>query len=142
MSDLQRALEIAVTAHKGQSQKSGSPYVLHPLKLMFSVTSEEAQICAVLHDVVEDTHWELDELKAEGFSQDIIDALDCLTHQEGVDYESYIEKICLNALATEVKLADLKDNMNVRRLPKMTEGALTRIEKYHKAWLRLDGQID
>jgi len=141
MADLQRALEIAVTAHKGQTQKNGSPYVIHPLRLMFSVDSNEAKMCAVLHDVVEDTYWELDELKAEGFSQDVLEALDCLTHQEGVNYEVYIEKISSNRLATEVKLADLKDNMNMRRLPKMSSGALERIEKYHKAWVRLGGPI-
>lgn len=142
MSDLQRAIEIAVTAHKGQTQKSGSPYVLHPLRLMFSVTSEEAQMCAVLHDVVEDTHWELEELKAEGFSQEVIEALDCLTHQDGVDYEVYIDKISLNSLAKEVKLADLKDNMNMRRLPKMNASALARVEKYHKAWVKLGGPVE
>jgi len=142
MSNLQRALEIAVTAHKGQVQKSGSPYVLHPLRLMFSVTGEAAQICAVLHDVVEDTHWELAELKAEGFSQDVIEALDCLTHQAGVPYETYIEKISSNSLASKVKLADLKDNMNVRRLPRLNANALARVEKYHKAWVKLGGPVE
>lgn len=142
MSDLQRALEIAVTAHKGQTQKSGSPYVLHPLRLMFAVESEEAKICAVMHDVVEDTHWKLDELKAEGFSQEVMEALDCLTHQEDVDYEVYIEKISSNSLATEVKLADLKDNMNMRRLPTMNASALARVEKYHKAWVKLGGPVE
>lgn len=142
MPDLQRALEIAVTAHKGQVQKSGAPYVLHPLRLMFLVDSEEEQIAAVLHDVVEDTHWELAELKSEGFSQVVLDALDCLTHQDGVDYKSYIEKVASNSVARAVKLADLRDNMNVIRLPEMNQQALDRIEKYHKAWLRLGGTID
>ena len=142
MSDLQRALEIAVTVHKGQVQKSGAPYVLHPLRLMFSVDSEEEKIAALLHDVVEDTDWELAGLKAEGFSQEVIDAIDCLTHQEGVDYEVYINKIAGNALARAVKLADLRDNMNIIRLPKVNEQALDRINKYHKAWLKLGGDID
>ena len=107
MADLQRALEIAVKAHKGQLQKNGLPFMLHPLTLLQNVDSVEAKIAAVLHDVVEDTAWELVDLEREGFSAAVLAALELLTHREGVSYEDYTEKIYTNGLATEVKLADL-----------------------------------
>ena len=139
MADLQRALEIAIESHKGQLQKNGLPYVLHPLTLMLSVTSVEAKISAVLHDVVEDTDWELEDLEAEGFSPCVLEALNCLTHKDGQSYEVYIERISTNKIAREVKLADLKDNMNIRRIPELKEKDLTRLEKYHRAWRKLGG---
>ncbi len=137
MADLQRAIEVAVEAHKGQLQKNGLPYVLHPLNLMLAVDSVEAKISAVLHDVVEDTDWTLEDLKAEGFTCAVIDALICLTHREGEDYGDYIERIAVNAIAREVKLADLEDNMNIRRIPDLKQKDLDRLKKYHEAWFRL-----
>jgi (p)ppGpp synthase/HD superfamily hydrolase len=137
MADLQRAIEIAVLAHKGQFQKNGMPYVAHPLALMQAVSSIEAKIAAVLHDVVEDTDWTLEALRAEGFSVDVLEAIDCLTHRVADAYADYIERIRENELAREVKLADLQDNMNIRRLPKLQKKDLVRLEKYHMAWLRL-----
>lgn len=105
MANLQCALEIAITAHKGQTQKNGLPYILHPLTLMHTVDSLDAKMAAVLHDVVEDTAWTLDELKQEGFSSAVIEAVACLTHSEGDSYDVYIEKISKNALARKVKIA-------------------------------------
>lgn len=137
MADLQRALEIAIEAHKGQLQRNGLPYILHPLTLMLSATSTEAKISAVLHDVVEDTNWTLEELESEGFSPSVIEALDCLTHRDGESYGAYIERIHGNRIAREVKLADLQDNMNVRRLPELRKKDLNRLENYHRAWRRL-----
>lgn len=139
MSDLQRALEIAITAHRGQVQKNGLPYVLHPLTLMLSVTSTEAKIASVLHDVVEDTDWTLTDLETEGFAPTIIDALNCLTHRDEESYDTYIERIHTNAIAREVKLADLKDNMNIRRIPTLQDKDLNRLKKYHQAWFKLGG---
>ncbi|MDJ0617580.1 MAG: hypothetical protein QNJ63_12690 [Calothrix sp. MO_192.B10] len=140
MADIQRALEIAVSAHKGQQQRNGLPYVLHPLTLMFAVSSMEAKIAAVLHDVVEDSTWALEDLRAEGFSESVVQAIDCLTHREGEEYEAYIERVSVNEIAREVKLADLTDNMNLCRIPDLKQRDLSRLEKYHKAWLRLGGR--
>ena len=140
MADLQRALEIAISAHKGQLQKNGLPYILHPLSLMHTVTSVEAKIAAVLHDVVEDTDWELTALESEGFSPTVIEALNFLTHQSGDSYDAYIDKISGNDLAKEVKLADLKDNMNIRRIINLDANDLKRLERYHKAWKKLSGE--
>ncbi len=131
-------MEIAVEAHKGQLQKNGLPYVLHPLKLMLSVESTTAKIVAVLHDVIEDSPWTLPQLKAEGFPQEILDALDCLTHQEHEDYNNYINRISTNKLAREVKLADLKDNMDITRITDdLNHKDFQRLIKYHNAWQQL-----
>ena len=142
MSDLQRAIEIAVSAHKGQLQKNGLPYVLHPLSLMQSVRSVNAKITAVLHDVVEDTAWTMEDLETEGFSQRVLAALDCLTHTPEESYEEYISKIRTNPLAREVKLADLQDNMNIRRIPELQPKDLKRLERYHQAWNTLIESIE
>ena len=137
MNDLQRAIEIAVSAHQGQRQPNGLPYVLHPLKLMLAMNSIPSQIVAVLHDVVEDSEWTLAQLANEGFSPEIIAALDCLTHRSSEDYFAYIDRIKPNPIARQVKLADLKDNMDIQRLPNLRDRDLDRLRQYHQAWLEL-----
>ncbi len=138
MPTLQRALEIAVTAHAGQVQKDGSPYVLHPIRLALGLPPGPAQIVAVLHDVVEDTPWTLDQLAAEGFAPEVMEAVALLTKPDGADYMAYVEKVASNPLARAVKLADLEDNMNVRRIPgELREKDLARLAKYHRAWTHL-----
>lgn len=137
MPDLQRALEIAVTAHKNQQEKNGSPYVLHPIRLMLAVESPAAKIAAVLHDVVEDTDIEMEDLVNEGFSEDVIGALKLLTHDDGSEYGEYIDRIATNDIAREVKIADLQDNMDIKRIPALKSKDLARIEKYHASWLKL-----
>ena len=137
MSDLQRALEIAVSAHKNQQEKNGSPYVLHPIRLMLAVESPEAKIAALLHDVVEDTGVEMEDLVNEGFGEDIISALKLLTHDDGSEYGEYINRIVPNEIAREVKIADLQDNMDIRRIPALKPKDLARIDKYHASWLKL-----
>ncbi len=137
MADLQRALEIAVQAHKGQLQKDGLPYVLHPIKLMMSMNTDDEKIAAVLHDVIEDTPWSLEDLRNEGFSETLLDALECLTHSKGLSYEDYIEQLSGNPLARQVKLADLQDNMDIRRIPDVVEKDLQRLAKYHRVWKML-----
>jgi (p)ppGpp synthase/HD superfamily hydrolase len=137
MSHLQRALEIAVEAHKSQKQKDGSPYALHPIRLSMSLSSEEQKIVALLHDVVEDTDWTFDDLTSEGFSENIIAALRLLTHTDDTPYEEYIERLSSNSLARAVKKADLTDNMDIKRIPEFTEWDFERLQKYHGAWRRL-----
>ena len=138
MTTLQRAIEIAVDAHKNQTQKNGLPYVLHPLSLMLSMKSDNERIAAVLHDVVEDTQWTLDDLAANGFKPEVLDAIDCLTHQDGVSYSDYIDRIKPNAIARNVKLADLEDNMDLLRIPEPTDKDLNRLKKYRLAWQTLN----
>ena len=134
MSDLERAIAICVEAHRGQRQKDGLPYALHPLALAQAVGPVKAKIAAVLHDVVEDTDWTLAALEAEGFAPAVIRALALLTHDDGSPYPDYVERIARNALAREVKLADLEHNMDLRRIPSPTARDLERLAKYRAAW--------
>jgi (p)ppGpp synthase/HD superfamily hydrolase len=138
MTHLQRALEIAVEAHKNQKQKDGSPYALHPIKLSLTLKTEEQKIVALLHDVVEDTYWTFEDLIKEGFSVNVIEALRLLTHTDGSPYEDYVERLAANPLARAVKKADLTDNMDLKRIPEPTEKDFARIQKYHRAWWILE----
>jgi len=138
---LNKAIEIASIAHVGQVDKCGNPYILHPLRVMMNFCDdkdEAAQICAVLHDVVEDTSVTLDDLRAEGFSDDIITALDCLTRRNGENYDDFISRILTNQLACKVKYGDLADNMDLTRLPNHTTEDEERIKKYSRAAERID----
>ena len=132
-SYLDRAIELAKQHHEGQTDKAGKPYIEHPLRLMNQVESEDEKIVAVLHDIVEDTDMSLDDLRDEGFSEAVISAIECVTKQDGEDYDSFIERISFNPLAVKVKLADLEDNMDLTRLPEVTEKDLERVEKYKSA---------
>jgi (p)ppGpp synthase/HD superfamily hydrolase len=137
MATLERAIEIAVQAHRGQKQRNGQPYVLHPLTLMFGVETEIERMVAVLHDVVEDTTWTLEDLQREGFSAEVLAAVDLLTHRKEVPYDDYIERIAGSSLAKTVKLADLKHNMDMTRVKAFGPDDAARLEKYHRAWRRL-----
>lgn len=137
MSNLERALAIAVEAHKGQKDKYGAPYILHPLRVMARVNSDSEKIVAILHDVVEDTDWTFQQLRKEGFSDEVIRALDCVTKREGEPYEDFVKRSASNALARRVKLADLEDNMDIRRLNSVEAKDAERLNKYLKAWREL-----
>ena len=130
MSLLERAIEIAVTAHKEQVDKAGKPYILHPLRLMFKMQTENEMIAAVLHDVVEDTDWTIEKLEDEGFSAEVLTAVNLLTHDKKVPYKKFIEAIKTNKIALKVKLADLEDNLDIKRIahPKFKDYA--RIAEY------------
>jgi (p)ppGpp synthase/HD superfamily hydrolase len=99
--------------------------------------SEEEKIVAVLHDIVEDTDISLNDLRNEGFSEEVVSAVECLTKQVGENYDSYIERISFNPLAVKIKLADLEDNRDLTRLPQVTDMNLERLEKYEKALEKL-----
>jgi (p)ppGpp synthase/HD superfamily hydrolase len=133
MATLERAIAIAALAHKGQVDKAGAPYVLHPLRMMLAVKTPEARIAAVLHDVVEDTAVTLEELKGEGFPASVLEAVDALTKREGEDYEAFIRRVAPNPIAREVKLADLRDNSDLSRIAEPTERDRERIRKYQRA---------
>ncbi|AHM63174.1 hypothetical protein D770_24645 [Flammeovirgaceae bacterium 311] len=138
MSTLKKAIEIAVVAHKDQVDKTGSPYVEHLFRVMNLGKNEEEKICGVLHDLVEDTSWTFEDLAREGFSSEIIDALRCVTKtSETEDYDAFIDRIVGNRLAVSVKINDLRDNLDIRRLPIITEKDVTRLNKYLNAYRRL-----
>ena len=137
MNLLEGAIEIAVTAHKEQIDKAGKPYILHPLRLMLKMQSENEMIAAVLHDVVEDTDWTIEQLEVEGFNEEVIIALRLLTHDKKVPYKKYIEAIKTNKIALKVKLADLEDNLDIKRIahPKFRDYA--RLAEYLKYYNEL-----
>lgn len=141
MSTLERAIEIAVEAHRGQVDKAGCEYVEHPLRVMASGRTLEEKIVGVLHDVVEDSDWTFARLEAEGFSADVIDALRCVTKlSDSEPYDKFIARIKKNPLAVAVKLNDLADNMDIRRLPYISEKEVKRLKKYLKAYKQLTGE--
>ena len=130
MSTLQRAIEIATQAHQGQFDKSGKEYIGHPLRVMEMGRTEEEKIAGVLHDVVEDSDWTFEALEAEGFSQEIIAALKCITKlSENENYDDFIERVKKNPLAVAVKINDLTDNMDIRRLPYLSDKDIKRLKK-------------
>ena len=133
MATLERAIEIAAKAHAGQVDKAGAPYVFHPLRMMLAVSSPEARMAAVLHDVVEDTDVTFEQLQAEGFPTPVLEAVEALTRREGEDYEVFIRRVAPNPVAREVKLADLRDNSDLSRIAEPTERDRERIEKYRRA---------
>jgi (p)ppGpp synthase/HD superfamily hydrolase len=134
---LNKAIIIAAQAHEGQLDKCGEPYILHPLRVMLKMHTEVERICAVLHDVVEDTNITLEDLRGEGFSEEIIGILDCLTKREKEEYDNYITRILSNEIACKIKLSDLEDNMDPNRIHCFTEKVFSRLEKYKKAKERI-----
>ncbi|MET0357152.1 MAG: GTP pyrophosphokinase [Cellvibrio sp.] len=141
MSLLEKAIHLACNAHAGQLDKAGQPYILHPLRLMMKVSSEPAQIVAILHDVVEDTDINLQQLKSLGFAEDVIQAIDCLTKREGEEYDNFIERISKNKLATQVKIQDIQDNLDLTRLSSINDKDLERAKKYHQVLRYLQNKV-
>ena len=137
MATLGKAIAIAAQAHQEQYDKAGAPYILHPLRMMLRMSSETEMMAAILHDVVEDTAWTLNQLRQAGFAEEIVQAVECLTHRDHETYDEFIARVRTNAIASKVKLADLEDNMDVRRLRTLTEKDAERLHKYHRAWLAL-----
>ena len=137
MATLGKAIAIAAQAHQDQYDKAGAPYILHPLRMMLHMSSETEMMAAILHDVVEDTDWTLDKLRQAGFAEEVVQAVECLTHRDYETYDEFITRVRTNAIASTVKLADLEDNMDMRRLRTLTEKDAERLHKYHQAWLTL-----
>ncbi|MBO5498611.1 MAG: hypothetical protein J5990_04375 [Bacteroidales bacterium] len=141
MSTLERAIQIATEAHKGQFDKAGREYIGHPIRVMEMGKTEDEKIVGVLHDVIEDSDWTFDRLEAEGFSPKVIAALRCVTKtSENENYDDFIDRVKKNPLATAVKINDLTDNMNIRRLPYLSDKDVKRLKKYLKAYKRLTGE--
>lgn len=138
--NLARAIEIAVHAHAGQTDKAGAPYILHPLRVMLSLDGEDDRIVGILHDVLEDCpDWTMDRLRAEGFANLTLQALASVTKlSEDEDYPAFISRCCQDPIARRVKRADLMDNLDVRRLSNVTDKDAKRLNKYLLALTQLD----
>jgi (p)ppGpp synthase/HD superfamily hydrolase len=133
MSNLDKALQIAVQAHAGQQDKEGRPYITHQLRLMAAMADDEARIVAVLHDVIEDTATTLDDLHRAGFSAAILEAVALVTHRKEEPYAEYVIRCRGNSIARAVKLADLTDNSRPDRCllrPDRIERDFARIHRY------------
>jgi (p)ppGpp synthase/HD superfamily hydrolase len=128
-----KAMNICFSAHKDQLDKSGQPYVFHPFHLADQMESETTTIVALLHDVLEDSSYTEADLREEGFSDEVMDALLLLTHEDGVDYLEYVKKIKSNPIAKAVKIADLTHNSDLSRLDNIDEKALKRRNTYLEA---------
>ncbi|MGV4464847.1 phosphohydrolase [Ornithobacterium rhinotracheale] len=138
---LEKAIQIAVKSHANQKDKAGAPYVLHLIRVMQKGETEEEQICGILHDLVEDTDWTFQRLDKEGFSNEIIEALKCVTKKENESYDDFIERISKNKLAARVKINDLEDNLDIKRLKSLSLEDLERINKYLSAYNLLRKQL-
>ena len=128
------AERIAVEAHKGQKDKSGEDYVFHPIRVAEKCKNINAKVVALLHDTIEDTDVTAEYLKNEGFPEEIISAVLSVTKQEGESYEDFVHRASENPIGKEVKIADLEDNMDIRRLKDITDEDVARLRKYLKAW--------
>jgi guanosine-3',5'-bis(diphosphate) 3'-pyrophosphohydrolase len=130
MSTLERAIAIAAQAHAGQVDKAGQPYILHPLRVMLRLATEEERIVGVLHDVVEDTPVSLQQLRDEGFSESVLSAVEALTKRDGETRLEAGARAAVNSLARVVKLADNAENMDLARISRPTDKDFARIEEY------------
>ena len=132
MATLERAIQLATSAHAGQTDKAGQPYVLHPTRVMDSVTSPQEKMAAILHDVVEDTPITFEDLAEEGFHKDVIDAIRALTKFDGESRIDAAHRAGRNPIARQVKLADVADNMDMSRIPNPTEKDYARLREYEQ----------
>ena len=127
------ALKLCFEAHKEQVDKSGMPYVFHPFHLAEQMQTEEATVVALLHDLIEDTDYTIEDLTSMGFGKNITEAIALMTRADSVEYMDYVREIKNNPIAKAVKLADLKHNSDLSRLDVVDEKALNRREKYLNA---------
>jgi len=132
-SNIENAIELALRAHKGQKDKAGAPYILHPLRIMLAMDTDAERQAAVLHDVIEDGGVTPEMLRSKGFSEDVCSAVVALTKTPGESYNEYLCRVNENPIARKVKMADLNDNMNLNRIKAPTQKDRKRIEKYKKA---------
>lgn len=138
MNLIEKSLEIALQAYSGKTDKAGRPYILHPLRLMAKMETDDERSVALLHDVIEDSEFTAIPLREAGIPLRIVVAVQCLTKLDGESYEQFIQRVLTNKLAVKIKMADIQDNLDVLRLDKLTDDDLERVRKYHAAWKVLD----
>lgn len=136
---VKKAMVVSYVAHTGMVDRGGAMYFFHPLHVAEQMTTEDSTVAALLHDVVEDTDFTMDDLARYGFKKEVLDALVLLTHDPDVPYLEYVAKLKSNRIAREVKLADLRHNSDISRLPRVSRTDLERLGKYKKAIALLEG---
>ncbi len=144
-ANLDDALALVATHFRGVTDKDGEPYVLHCLRVMMGVADPRAQLVALMHDLVEDTEVTIDELRSRGFDEEVVAAVDLVTHRESHSYAEYVIRLKSNPLARQAKLSDLRDNASLGRVlyrrPKLA-GDLERIQRYVLSYQFLEDRID
>lgn len=128
------AYEICMNAHAGQVDKVGMPYHLHPERVAARCSTEAETIVALLHDTIEDTDITPEYLLSIGFPQDIVDSILSVTKREGESYEDFVARAKQNPIGRMVKIHDLEDNMDIRRLETLSDESVARLRKYLKAY--------
>jgi len=140
---LDRMLVIVTNAHAGQFDRGGSPYILHPLKVMHYLKSDDEELMAIAlgHDVIEDTSVTYADLRAAGITERVIEGIRVLTKLPGETYEDYKSRVFTSVDAMRVKMADLRHNTDVRRLKGVTEKDLARMAKYHAFYMEIRARL-
>jgi (p)ppGpp synthase/HD superfamily hydrolase len=141
---LGKMLVIATNGHAGQFDRGGAPYILHPLKVMHYLKSnDEEEMCIALgHDLFEDTKVTRQQLIDAGISLRVVYGILALTKMPGQSLEEYKEQVFANNDAMKVKRADLRHNSDIRRLKGVTEKDLARIAKYHQFYLEIEAKLN
>jgi (p)ppGpp synthase/HD superfamily hydrolase len=137
MNLIEKSLTIALQAHAGQVDKANQPYILHLIRVMTRMSNEVEMSAALLHDIVEDTSLTFDQLLEKGIPEEVIEILRHLTKSQTETYDEFIERVMKNKVAVKIKIEDIKDNMNINRLPNLSEADLNRIKKYHRGLKKL-----
>lgn len=133
----EKAMQIAIKVHRGQLDKGGNDYINHPIRVSENCSLDEEKVVALLHDTIEDGDITADYLLMQGFPHDIVDAVLSVSRKRGEDYFDFIQRCKANPIGRRVKIADLKDNMDITRLNELTEKDIERLKKYHKAYKML-----
>lgn len=130
----EKAMQIAIKVHKGQLDKGGNDYINHPVRVERMCTCQEDRLVALLHDTIEDGDITADYLLMQGFPREIVDAILSVSRNKDEDYFDFIQRCKVNPIGCRVKIADLKDNMDITRLKELTDKDIERLKKYHKAY--------
>jgi (p)ppGpp synthase/HD superfamily hydrolase len=138
MPTLERAIALAAEAHAGQLDKAGQPYILHPIRVMLQVRTNDERIVAMMHDMLEDCGWTEERLRAEGFSDAVVQGVLAVTRLEPETYEEFVLRAGADPIGRAVKLADLADNSDLSRLPNPTPKDFARLERYRRATAALE----
>lgn len=139
---LYRAMDIAKQAHWGQKDKGGNPYIEHPMAVMRMVGGGDDAVVALLHDVVEDSNVDVAFLRAEGFSESVLFAVECITRNKGESYDDYLQRLILSDVAIRVKIADMKHNSDLNRIKNPTQKDINRAKKYEEKIAYLESLKD
>ncbi|OKH39756.1 GTP pyrophosphokinase [[Phormidium ambiguum] IAM M-71] len=138
---LDKAIALAKTAHANQFDKAGAPYIGHPLRVMNSLSTMTEKIVGVLHDSIEDSELTLKDLKNAGFPHEVLEAIEAITKRPNEDYQIYLNRVMGNAVALRVKIADMLDNMDMKRISEPTEKDWKRLKKYQEILPKLQAAL-